>query len=72
MVAGLGVDIRGLLPYAISRGGHIRIGLEDAPWATDLTNRMWVDEAVCLLRAHGAEAAPAKVIRATLGRNGRG
>jgi uncharacterized protein (DUF849 family) len=66
MVAGLGVDIRVLLPYAISRGGNIRVGLEDAPWGTDLTNRMWVDEAVRLLRSCGGEPAPSKAIRATL------
>jgi uncharacterized protein (DUF849 family) len=72
MVAGLGVDIRGLLPYAISRGGNIRVGLEDAPWGTDLTNRMWVDEAVRSLRACGGEPAAPKLIRDALGGIDRG
>jgi uncharacterized protein (DUF849 family) len=72
MVAGLGVDIRVLLPYAISRGGNIRVGLEDAPWGTDLTNRMWVDEAVRLLRTSGGEPASSKAIRAALGGNDHG
>jgi 3-keto-5-aminohexanoate cleavage enzyme len=69
MVGGLGVDIRGLLPYAAPRGGHIRVGLEDAPWATTLTNRMWVEEAVRLLRQCGGEPAAAKAIRAAIGEN---
>jgi 3-keto-5-aminohexanoate cleavage enzyme len=68
MVAGLGVDIRELLPYAISRGGHIRVGIEDAPWGTSLSNRMWVDEAVRLLRNCGGEPAQPKAIRAALAR----
>jgi 3-keto-5-aminohexanoate cleavage enzyme len=69
MVGGLGVDIRGLLSYAVSRGGHIRVGLEDAPWATALTNRVWVEEAVRLLRLCGGEPAAAKAIRAAIGEN---
>ncbi len=31
MVAGLGVDILPLVPAAVARGGHVRVGLEDAP-----------------------------------------
>lgn len=69
MVGGLGVDIRRLLPYAISRGGHIRVGLEDAPWGTALTNRMWVEEAVRLLRQRGGEPASPRAIRAKFGGN---
>ena len=29
MVAGLGVDIRPLIPHTVARGGHVRVGLED-------------------------------------------
>ncbi len=41
MVAGLGVDIRKLIAPAVERGGHVRVGLEDAPWRTELSNRQW-------------------------------
>lgn len=38
MVAGLGVSLDDLVPYAASRGGHIRVGLEDAPLGTRESN----------------------------------
>ena len=41
-VAGLGVDILSLIPRAVDRGGHIREGLEDAPWGSTLSNAAWV------------------------------
>ncbi len=66
MVAGLGVDIRRLIPHAASLGGHARVGLEDAPWGTELTNRMWVDAAVQLFRNSGRDPAPASEIRKAL------
>jgi 3-keto-5-aminohexanoate cleavage enzyme len=66
MVAGLGVDIRPLMPAAISRGGHIRVGLEDAPWGTELGNQAWVEAAARAVRAAGREPAAAKDVRARL------
>ena len=42
MAAGLRVDIRPLIPAVVSRGGHIRVGLEEAPFDTALTNIEWV------------------------------
>jgi 3-keto-5-aminohexanoate cleavage enzyme len=71
MVAGLGVDIRPLIPYAVAHGGHVRVGLEDASWGTTLSNRMWVEDAVRLIRECGGEPAPAKIIRAKLGGSDR-
>ena len=66
MVAGLGVDIRPLIAAAIARGGHVRVGLEDAPWGTPLTNRQWVDEATRLIREnHGEPASAAEVGQAS-------
>ena len=67
MVAGLGVDIRPLIGAAVQRGGHVRVGLEDAPWRTELTNRAWVEEAAKAIRAAGGEPATAKDVRAALG-----
>lgn len=66
MVAGLGVDIRPLIEPAVSRGGHVRVGLEDAPWRTPFTNRQWVEEAAARIRATGGEPATARDVRATL------
>jgi 3-keto-5-aminohexanoate cleavage enzyme len=66
MVAGLGVDIRPLIAPAVARGGHIRVGLEDAPWRTSLTNRHWVEEAARLIRKSNREPADAAEVRASL------
>ncbi|HVY00816.1 MAG TPA: 3-keto-5-aminohexanoate cleavage protein [Pseudorhodoplanes sp.] len=64
MVAGLGVDIRPLIPPAVERGGHIRVGLEDRPWGVKDTNRGLVEEAVELVRAAGGEPATGAEVRA--------
>jgi len=66
MVAGLGVDIRPLIAPAVARGGHVRVGLEDAPWGTPLTNRQWVEEAARLIRTNHGEPASAAEVRASL------
>ena len=68
MVAGLGVDIRPLIAPAVARGGHVRVGLEDAPWRTDLSNRAWVEVAAKAIRAAGGEPATTRDVRTTLGR----
>jgi len=66
MVAGLGVDIRPMLPVAVEQGGHVRVGLEDAPWGSELSNLRWVEQAVRLVRQAGGEPATATEIRAAL------
>jgi 3-keto-5-aminohexanoate cleavage enzyme len=66
MVAGLGVDISPLIAPAVAGGGHVRVGLEDAPWGTALTNRQWVDEAARLIRRSHGEPASAAEVRASL------
>jgi 3-keto-5-aminohexanoate cleavage enzyme len=66
MVAGLGVDIRPLIQAAVEAGGHVRVGLEDAPMGTGITNVEWVREAASLIRAAGGRlASPAEVRAAT-------
>lgn len=66
MIAGLGVDIRPLIAETIRRGGHIRVGLEDAPFGTKRTNVQLVEEAARLIRANGAEPATVAEMRAAL------
>ncbi len=65
MAAGLGVDIRHLIPQVIASGGHVRVGLEDASLGCERSNVALVEEAVGLIRAAGGEpAVPADVRRA--------
>lgn len=67
MAAGLGVDIRPLVPEIAARGGHVRVGLEDAPFGTDLGNVVWVEDAAARLTRAGHRISTAKEIRASLG-----
>ena len=66
IVAGLGVDILPLVPAAVARGGHVRVGLEDAPWGSALSNVQWVDRAVKSVRDAGGEPASAAQVRIAL------
>ena len=43
MIAGLCVDVCPLIGEAVLRGGHVRVGLEDAPLGTPTSNVAWVD-----------------------------
>ena len=63
MVAGLGVDIRPLIPVALARGGHIRVGLEDAPGESPLTNVDWVESAIKCISDAGKEPSTAAEVR---------
>ncbi len=72
MVAGLGVEIEPLIDTTVARGGHVRVGLEDAQHGTDLGNRARVERArQRITSAGGTPATPAQV-RAALspGANG--
>lgn len=66
MIAGLGVDIRPLIPETVRRGGHVRVGLEDAPFGCTTSNAALVKEAVQLVRAAGGEPATVGEMRAAL------
>ena len=57
MVAGLGVDIRPLIPEAVRRGWHVRVGKEDAPFGHPLSNVGWVQQAAQAIRQAGGELA---------------
>ena len=65
MIAGVNADLRPLFTETIALGGHIRVGLEDAPLGTRATNLELVEEAVRIVRDHGAEpASPAEMRQA--------
>ena len=66
MVAGLGVDIAPLIPAAVARGGHVRVGLEDARWGCASTNETLVKDAVRRVRQAGGEPASVGDVRSDL------
>lgn len=66
MVAGLDINTIPLIPKIVELGGHVRVGLEDAPFHNTKTNVQWVEEAVKAIRAAGAEPATAAEVRADL------
>ena len=41
MIAGVSADIRPLIGETVRRGGHVRVGLEDAPLGTKAGNLDW-------------------------------
>lgn len=68
MVAGLGVELGDLAEVAVERGGHVRVGLEDAPLGCPRSNLELVAGAVAGIEGAGRRVAtPAEVRAATLG-----
>ncbi|WP_425407257.1 3-keto-5-aminohexanoate cleavage protein [Hwanghaeella sp.] len=62
MVAGLGVDITPMIGPAVKAGGHVRVGLEDAPMRDKRSNLDWIAIAVDeITKAGGRVAAPDEV-----------
>jgi 3-keto-5-aminohexanoate cleavage enzyme len=66
MVAGLGVDLRGLMPLAVELGGHVRVGLEDMCLGSDETNLALVADAARRIEAAGGSVASAADVRRSL------
>jgi 3-keto-5-aminohexanoate cleavage enzyme len=63
MVGGLDVDVTPLIEFAVTRGGHVRVGLEDAPLGTNRPNVQWVHDAARRIEAAGGHLASAQMIR---------
>lgn len=66
MVAGLGVAIEPLIEAAVARGGHVRVGLEDAPMGCDLGNAALTQRARQRIEAAGGRPATAAEVRTSL------
>ena len=68
MVAGLDVELGPLIDAAVARGGHVRVGLEDAPLGgrTTADNRTLAQQARQRIEAAGASLATAKQVRERL------
>ena len=66
MLAGLDVDVLPLAPTAFARGGHLRVGLEDAPFGSNLTNLEWVRRGRAVIEGAGRVPASPAEVRAAL------
>lgn len=66
MIAGLSVDVRPLIPTAVARGGHVRVGLEDAGPGETRRNAALVEEAAALIGQAGGEVATIADVRQAL------
>lgn len=64
MVAGLDVDVTPLIAPAVAAGGHVRVGLEDAPFGCRLGNLALVEAARAAIEAAGGRLASAAEVRA--------
>ncbi len=69
MVAGLGVDLGDLITRAVELGGHVRVGLEDAPMGNTGSNVAMVKAARAQMEAAGAVIATAAQVRERLRRS---
>ncbi|MFP5371468.1 MAG: 3-keto-5-aminohexanoate cleavage protein [Actinomycetes bacterium] len=67
MVAGLGVELDQLWDAALARGGHLRVGLEDAPLGCATSNPELVHAAARAVSAAGRSLASATEIRRSAG-----
>jgi uncharacterized protein (DUF849 family) len=68
MVAGLGVELGPLIEQAVELGGHVRVGLEDAPMGSDSDNLSLVIAARAQMEQAGAQIASAAQVRERLRR----
>jgi 3-keto-5-aminohexanoate cleavage enzyme len=66
MIAGYLVDLTDLIPEVVASGGHVRVGLEDAPLGSERSNRQWVSHAADAIKRAGGELATADDVRRSL------
>ncbi len=66
MIAGLRVNLDNLIPYTLSKRGHIRVGLEDANFFSPLNNIEIVKKAVYKINQNGFSLGSAKSLRKIL------
>lgn len=66
MIAGLAVDVRPLIADAVELGGHVRVGLEDAPFGCTETNEQLVRDAVRRIEDAGGRVASSSEVRSAI------
>ncbi|WP_137893765.1 3-keto-5-aminohexanoate cleavage protein [Ramlibacter sp. 2FC] len=71
MVAGLGVELGELMAQAVARGGHVRVGLEDAPMGCPIDNRSLAQQARLRIEQAGGRLAHAAQVRERLQRGAK-
>ncbi len=71
MVAGLGVELGELMEVATSRGGHVRVGLEDAPFGCRENNVQLVQTARRRIEQAGGRPASPREVRERLAAGAR-
>ncbi len=64
MASGLDADISKIAIYAINKGYHLRVGLEDAPFGTDRSNIELVQDALAMIEKCGRRPMSAEELRA--------
>lgn len=67
MVAGLGVQVDPLIEATVARGGHLRVGLEDAPLGCQVSNVEQVRAARTRIERAGGTLATAAQVRQRTG-----
>lgn len=72
MIAGYSVDLTDLIPEVVASGGHVRVGLEDAPLGSERSNRQWVSHAADAIQKAGGELATAEDVRRSLAARAHG
>ena len=68
MVAGLTVDVLPLTQSVVAHGGHVRVGLEDAPLGSPRSNLEWVRAARAAIQSSGGTLASCAEVREALKR----
>lgn len=63
MVAGRDVDVLPMIPRALVEGGHVRVGLGDAPFGSESVNVQLVEQAAGVIAKSGGEVAGAADVR---------
>ena len=63
MIAGLQVNLLPLIDGAVSLGGHVRVGLEDAPFGSDWSNMRWTEAAIKEILRSGADVMTVDQVR---------
>jgi uncharacterized protein (DUF849 family) len=66
MVAGLAVNVLPLVEVAVARSGHVRVGLEDAPFGSERSNLDWIVAGRKAIERAGGQLASAAEVRAAL------
>ena len=55
-----------MIPRVVVEGGHVRVGLEDAPFGSQRSNLEWVEEAARRIDNAGGELAKPDDVRGVL------